>query len=188
MLIVALVAGGCGVPDDPGDTRVSNDAPTTSAPADGSTRTTSIEPQTTLSPSSSGTEPAETPERQELLWGETAAVDGGSVTADEPKITTIAPPGHAGSVVVYSMVTIVNTGGAAISYSVTDFNMEGNSSGSSGVTTGPSELDLPELGSGTLSPGERAQGIVRFALKKDDSIVRIWLLVPWSEQVRVDWR
>ncbi|MBN1322294.1 MAG: DUF4352 domain-containing protein [Thermoleophilia bacterium] len=188
MLVVALVAGGCGSSDEPGEAPASSMGPTITAAADGSARTTSIEAQTTLSPSSSNTEPAETPERQELKWGETATIDGGAVTVDEPVITTIAPSGHPGSVVVYSMVAIANTGDIAVSYSATDFSMEGNSSGSGGMTTGPSELDLPELGSGTLSPGEEAQGIVRFTLKKDDPAVLIRLLVPWSEQVRVDWR
>lgn len=188
MLIVALAAGGCGASDDPGETPASNGGPVTTAPTDGSTRMTSIEAQTTLSPSSSDSEPVEAPERQELMWGETATMDGGAVTVDEPKMTTIAPPGRAGSVVVYSMVTIANIGDAAISYSATDFNMEGNSSGSSGMTAGPSASDLRELGSGTLSPGEQAQGIVRFTTKKDDSVVRIWLVIPWSEQVRVDWQ
>ncbi len=125
---------------------------------------------------------------EELKWGETTTVGGGTVTVEAPVIDSDAQSPHPGSAVVYSMVTIVNAGETAISYSPDDFSLEASSSGGTGVSTEPSGVGLSDLGSGTLSSGQSARGIVRFNIKEDDTPVLIWLIVPWSKQVRINWR
>lgn len=123
--------------------------------------------------------------QQELRWGETAAVDGGAVTVDAPMIDPAVEASQPGFMVVFCMVAITNTGETPISFAPYDFNLEGGRSGSGGMGSKPASGAL-EMG--TLSPGQTVTGAVRFNLHEDDAPVLVWLVVPWSKQIRVNWR
>ncbi len=148
--------------------------------------TTGGQAPTTASTSLPGTTSTVTILRQqELKWGETATVDGGTVAVDAPVVDPTAKASQPEFTVVYSMVTITNTGVEPISFAPYDFNLEGGRSGGGGMGSKPGSGAL-EMG--TLSPAQTVTGAVRFSLHEDDAPVLVWLVVPWSKQIRVSWR
>lgn len=151
--------------------------------------TTVGQAQTTVSTSSPGaTSTVTTLHKKELKWGETATVEGGTVTVDAPVVDPAAKSSHPGFIVIYCMVTITNTGKTPNSYAPYDFNLEGRSSGSGGISSKTATSGPPTLEMGTLPPGLAVTGAVRFNLHQDDAPVLVWLVVPWSKQIRVNWR
>ena len=183
LLLAVLFAFGCGSAEESGQPTSTVQATTTTASQ--STSTTSGQAQTTISTGPLETTTAPNMETLALRWGETATLEGGTITVEEPVVDPDAPAPHEGSVVVHSMVTIVNTGKDAISYAAHDFNFEASASGGGGVTTEPTEADL---WIGTLPPGESAQGMVRFHMQEGDAPILVSIVVPWLTQVRVVWR
>ncbi len=181
--LAALFASGCGATHEPG--QVASAVQETVTTVSQTAFTTSGQAQTTISTGPLETSTATTLETLELRWGETATLEGGSITVDEPQVNPDGPAPHEGSVAVHSKVTIMNTGKMAISYAAHDFSFEASASGGGGITTEPTEADL---WIGTLPPGESAQGIVRFHMKEGDTPILVSIIVPWLTQVRVVWR
>jgi hypothetical protein len=124
-------------------------------------------------------------QQEELKWGETATVEGVNVTVNRPITDPSAKASQPGFMVVSSDVTITNTGGAPIHLAPEDFFLEGGRSGGGGMRSKPGSEGLQPS---TLSPGETVTGAVRFNLHEDDSPILVWMLVPWSKQMRLNWR
>jgi hypothetical protein len=183
LLLAGLSTAGCGATREPAQATSAVQVTTTTASQTAST--TSGQAQTTISTDAPEPTTATTLETLELGWGETATLEGGSITVAEPVADPDAPVSHPGSVAVSSKVTIVNTGEDAISYAPENFSLEASASGGGGISTEPREA---ELRSGTLPPGQSAQGFVRFQMKEGDTPILVSLIVPWLTQVRVVWR
>ena len=135
------------------------------------TTTTFGQAQTTVSTSLPGaTSTITTLHQEELKWGETATIEGGAVTVDAP-VADPAAKLEPGFMIVYSIVTITNTGGTPISYSQHDFSLEGGHSGGGGSDVQVAAGGQPALEMGTLPPGHTVTGAVRFNLYQDDAPV-----------------
>jgi hypothetical protein len=112
-----------------------------------------------------------------LKWGDVARLSGREVKiekpVEKPQETGLGP----GSMVVYALVTITNTGTETIDYTASEFSLDGNSSGSTGIATLDGTIDgLPVLASrGTLSPGGSVTAAVCFSLTKGDVPVKVRL-------------
>jgi hypothetical protein len=179
----------CGVAQEPEWTPASSAGPSVTTEIWAETTTTFGQAQTTVLTSSPGaTSTITTLRQQELKWGETAMIDGGAVTVEAPVADPAAMSPQEGFKVVYSLVTITNTGETPISYSQYDFNLEGRHSGGTGSGVPLAAGAQPDLEMGTLPPGQTVTGAVRFNLSQDDDPILVWLLVPWSEQTRLNWR
>ena len=155
------------------------------------TTTTFGHAQTTDSRPASSTPSTDTPQGPTLSWGETAALEGRTVTVSEPVDDPQAVAPWPGSRMVYSIVTIVNTGSTTLTYRASEFFLEGNGSGSSGLPPrggGASDATVGgqpmlEAGGGTLAPGESVTGAVHFQLKAEDVPVKLRLVSPTSTNV-----
>jgi hypothetical protein len=120
-----------------------------------------------------------------LKWGDVARLSGREVKiekpVEKPQETGLGP----GSMVVYALVTITNTGAETIDYATSEFSLDGNSSGSTGIATLDGTIDgLPVLASrGTLSPGGSVTAAVCFGLSKGDVPVKVRLGTQFSTAI-----
>ena len=143
---------------------VFTDAPTTEGPSLSSTTTTM------------GVGPR-------LAWGEEAVLDGRTIKVERPvelpdETSEDPVEAHIRVVrfVVYSLVTITNTGSEPLTCSSGEFFLMGKTSGSSGTgapektLAGHDVLDLV-----TLQPGESVEVAVRFELKQGDHPLKVVL-------------
>ena len=76
---------------------------------------------------------AETVQEPRLNWGEAAALEGRTIRVSEPMEDPQATGSRPDLKVVYSMVTITNTGSEPLTYVASEFFLEGNSGGSTGM-------------------------------------------------------
>jgi hypothetical protein len=131
--------------------------------------------------STTATSPVQGPR---LGWGEAAALEGRTVSVGKPREDPEAEGSRPGSTVFYSMVTIVNTGSRALTCVASEFSLEGNSSGSTGIA-GPETTvgGHPVLDRVTLAPGESVTAAVRFQLSQGDSPVKVRLGTASSTEV-----
>lgn len=177
LLVTGVSTYGCGAGDSSGQL-----GPTASVTAASGTSTTSGQAQTTISAETTEVVPVK---KLELKWGETATVEGGTITVEEPVADPTATVSHAGSVVVRCQVAFVNIGQQLISYAPQDFTLMASASGSNGISTQPSQ---GELRAGTLSPGQSVEGTVRFQTKENDAPISVSIMVPWLTDVQLVWR
>ena len=131
--------------------------------------------------STTSTSPVQGPK---LKWGEAAALEGRTVSVGKPREDPEATGSRPGSSVFYSMVTIVNTGSRALTCVASEFSLEGNSSGSTGIA-GPEKTvgGQPVFDRVTLAPGESVTTAVRFELSQDDTPVKVRLGTASSTEV-----
>ncbi len=125
-----------------------------------------------------------------LNWGDVARLSGREVRVEKPVEKPQAMGTRLGSMVVYCLVTITNTGAETIDYAASDFMLEGNSSGSTGIATLDGTIDaLPVLVRGTVSPGDSVTAAVCFSLSETDAPVKVQLGTRFStEMVLASWR
>jgi hypothetical protein len=160
---------------------VFTDAPTTQGPSLSSTTTIVDTPTTGAASLSSTTTTMGVGPR--LAWGEEAVLDGRTIKVERPvelpdQTSEDPVEAHMRVVrfVVYSLVTITNTGSEPLTCSSGEFFLMGKTSGSSGTgapektLAGHDVLDLV-----TLQPGESVTGAVRFELKQGDHPVKVLL-------------
>lgn len=148
------------------------------------TVTTSGVAHTTDSPPDSTTTSTSSAQGPKLKWGEAAVLGGRTVRVDEPIEDAEATGSRPGSKVVYSMVTITNTGSKALTFVASELFLEGNSSGSTGIGGPEKTVDgHPVLDSVTLAPGASVTAAVRFSLKQGDEPVKVRLVTASSTNV-----
>jgi len=111
-----------------------------------------------------------------LSWGEEAILDGRTIKVEQPVEAPDETGAPSGFVLVYSLVTITNTGSEPLTCAAAEFSLDGNSSGSTGIgglektLAGHEVLDLV-----TLQPGESVKVAVRFCVKQGDHPVKVRL-------------
>ena len=127
---------------------------------------------------------AETVQEPRLNWGEAAALEGRTIRVSEPMEDPQATGSRPDLKVVYSMVTITNTGSEPLTYVASEFFLEGNSGGSTGIAGQPTTVGgQPVLARGMLAPGETVTAAVRFNLKTNDVPVKVRLGTATSTAV-----
>jgi hypothetical protein len=135
-----------------------------------------------------------------LNWGQVATLKDRTVSVSKPiedleaviSLPEASPWAQMGvqPKVVYSLVTITNTGDSTLTYDASAFQIEGKSSGGNGsVGLATSLGGHTTLGRGTLLPGESAEGAVCFLLGEKDKAVKV-RLEPQSgpRMVLASWR
>jgi len=156
---------------------------------DADTNTTFVQAQTTAS--NSGTTSTETTlQETKAKWGESATVGGGAITVGLPVEDPAAQATQPGFKGLYSVVTITNTGKDPITYAASDFSLEGQSSGSGGISGTQSSRvgGYPTMDKGTLDPGQSVTCAVRFVLGKADIPVKVRLVPEWAKLVLISWQ
>jgi len=141
------------------------------------TRTTYVVAPTTDDPPLSSTTTIMGNVGPRLSWGQEAVLDGRTIKVEQPVEAPDETGAPSGFVLVYSLVTITNTGSEPLTCAAAQFGLDGNSSGSTGGFGGPAKtlaghevLDLVRL-----QPGESVKAAVRFCVKQGDHPVKVWL-------------
>ncbi|MGI5940314.1 MAG: permease-like cell division protein FtsX [Thermoleophilia bacterium] len=162
----------------------------TRSPGSGETVTTWVHASTTIpgaAPQTTTTMVASA--ETALAWGGTATVSDVDITAMLPKEDPDAVGLRPDSKVVYSLVTITNTGSNPISYGHYDFLIEGGHSGGTGyINSGTTVGGYPAMNRGTLAAGETVTAAVRFDLSANDRPVRVCFTPSWAKDVSVSWK
>ena len=120
-----------------------------------------------------------------LKWGDVARLSDREVKIEKPVEKPEQTGTRPGSMVVYALVTITNTGTETIDYAASEFFIEGNSSGSTGIATLDGTIDgVPVLAHhGTLSPGGSVTAAVCFSLSTGDVPVKVRLGTQFSTAI-----
>jgi hypothetical protein len=126
---------------------------TTSAP--GTTNTT-LAPVTTSTVAEATSTTA-----ARLAWGDTGTWQGASISAAQPQVDSVPESVDPGNKVVYCMIKLLNGSKDPFDYNGLDFTL---------FDTAHQEYDnfgltsMPDLGVGTLPPGQSVQGTVAFEM------------------------
>lgn len=127
-------------------------------------------------PPTTSTTSGERSSGQQLSWGEVCRLGGREVTVERPVIKPEYTGTRPGSMLVYSLVTIRNTGTETLECSGAEFLLEGRSSGSTGIRTLDGTIDgLPILFQAKLSPGESLAAAICCSLSQGDTPVKVRL-------------
>ena len=128
----------------------------------GNAATTTSTPTTTAAPTTTSTEAETTTTLAVPIdWGKTATWEGVSLTANAPTVDPLPESVDTGDQVVYCLVKLVNNTKDPYDYNGLDFSL---------YDTNHQEYDafgltsMPDLGTGTLAPGESAEGAVAFEM------------------------
>lgn len=166
----------------------------TRSPGSGKTATTWGHASTTTVTAITGTAPETTstavaPAETTLTWGGTATVSDVDITVrspgQDPDAVALRPDGK----VVFSLVTITNSGRSPVGYGAYDFSIEGGHSGSTGdLSSGMTIGGHPVMDRGTLAPGETITAAVRFNLSADDQPVKVRFTPSWAKEVLIAWK
>jgi hypothetical protein len=148
---------------------------------DGETATTSGSASTTDQPTLSTTTSTTPVQGPKLKWGETAVLEGRTIRVEGPIEDPAGTGSRPGSKVVYCVVTVTNTGSKNLTFVASEFFLEGNSSGSTGIGSPEGTVGgHPVLDGMTLERGASVTVAVRFSLKEGDEPVKVRLVTASS--------